>query len=194
MNKKDMFIREKLQQDKIISDRANRIFDNIKGEFKVENNEKKVIKISLGTFIAIAASLVIVGFVGINIYANSLGKPNIISGIQALVKNEPEVNVDEIAKELFEKGAYEIRKLIYGSNGYELAEPKEVEEINGIEYIKTTEKYETVEEKYGEIFTGEALKNVLSKKFANVNGVLYIENTWRSNRLGHYKYRSGKNK
>lgn len=90
MNKKDMFIKEKIQKDKIISDRANKIFDNIKEEFKVESNEKKVIKISLGTFIAIAASLVIVGFVGINLYANSLGKPNIISGIQALVKDEPE--------------------------------------------------------------------------------------------------------
>ena len=177
MNKKDMFIKEKLQQDKVISDRANKIFDNIKEEFKVENNEKKVIKISLGTFIAIAASLVIVGFVGINLYANSLGKPNIISGIQALVKNEPEVNVDEIAKELFEKGAYEIRKLQYSDlrNDYDMTEPMEEKEINGILYAKTNEKYEKVQQKYGEIFTGEALENVLGMRFANVNGVLYIE-------------------
>ena len=71
MNKKDIFIKEKLQQDKKISDKANKIFDNIKGEFKLENNEKKIIKISFNKFLAIAACLVIVGFVGINIYANS---------------------------------------------------------------------------------------------------------------------------
>lgn len=177
MNKKDMFIREKLQQDKIISDRANKIFDNIKEEFKVENNEKKVIKISLGTFIAIAASLVIVGFVGINLYANSLGKPNIISGIQALLKNEPEVNVDEIAKELFEKGAYEIRKLEYSSfvkDEYQVEGEFIEKEINGRLYVKTNEKFETIEQKYAEIFTDDALKNVLSRRFANVDGVLYV--------------------
>jgi len=177
MNKKDMFIKEKLQKDKEISDRANKIFDNIKEEFKVENNEKKVIKISFNTFLAITACLIIVGFVGINIYANSLGKPNIISGIQALVKNEPEVNVDEIAKELFEKGSYEIRKLEYSSlvnEEYEVADEFIEKEINGRLYVKTNEKYETVKQKYGEIFTGEALENVLSRRFDNVNGILYI--------------------
>lgn len=78
MNKKDMLIREKLQQDKVISDKANRIFDNIKEEFKVENNEKKVIKISLGTFIAIAASFVVILFLGVGLYSNILkeGKTN----------------------------------------------------------------------------------------------------------------------
>ena len=95
MNKKDIFIKEKLQQDKKISDKANKIFDNIKGEFKLENNEKKAIKISFNTFLAIAASLVIVGFVGVNIYANSLGKPNIISGIQALIRKDEKENTDD---------------------------------------------------------------------------------------------------
>jgi serpin B len=73
-----MFIREKLQQDKIISDRANRIFDNIKEEFKVENNEKKVIKISLKNFLAIAASFVLILFLGIGLYTNKLNgeEPN----------------------------------------------------------------------------------------------------------------------
>lgn len=72
MNKKDMFIREKLQQDKVISDKANRIFDNIKEEFEVENNEKKVIKIKLSTFIAIAASFVVILFLGVGLYSNIL--------------------------------------------------------------------------------------------------------------------------
>lgn len=60
----------------------------------MENNEgKKVIKISLKSFIAIAAATVVVLFVGINIYANSLGKPNIISSIKALIEHEPEINI-----------------------------------------------------------------------------------------------------
>ena len=88
MNKKDMFIKEKLQQDKEISDKANKLFDNINEEFKIENNQRKVIKISFNKFLAIAASVVIIGFIGINIYAKSLGKSNIISGIQALIKKE----------------------------------------------------------------------------------------------------------
>ena len=42
MNKKDMFIKEKLQQDKKISNKANMIFENIKEEFNVEDNEKRL--------------------------------------------------------------------------------------------------------------------------------------------------------
>ena len=177
MNKKDMFIKEKLQQDKEISDKANKIFDNIKEEFKLENNEKKTVKISFNTFLAIAASLVIVGFVGVNIYANSLGKPNVISGIQALIRKEEKENTDEIAKELFEKGAEEIRRLQYAGlikEEYEVEGDLIEKEINGRIYVKTNEKYEKVEQKYGEIFTDKALENVLSKRFANVDGILYI--------------------
>ena len=82
MNKKDMFIKEKLQQDKKISNKANKLFENIKEEFNVENNEKKVIKISLNKFIAIAASLVIVGFLGIGLYATKFKKNDIIAETQ----------------------------------------------------------------------------------------------------------------
>lgn len=177
MNKKDIFIKEKLQQDKKISDKANKIFDNIKGEFKLENNEKKIIKISFNKFLAIAACLVIVGFVGINIYANSLGKPNIISGIQALIRKERKENTDEIAKELFEKGAEEIRRLQYSGlikEEYEVEGDLIEKNINGRVYVKTNERYEKVVQKYGEIFTDKALENVLAERFANVDGVLYI--------------------
>lgn len=169
MNKKDMFIREKLQQDKVISDRANKIFDNIKEKLKMENNEKKVIKISLGTFIAIAASLVIVGFVGINIYANSIGKPNIISGIQALIKNEPEENTDEIARELFNKAMLGIRD----PYKYYEATDADIQEIQGKYYRKTNSTYDEVELKYSEIFVDEALKNVLDYNFYNEEGIMY---------------------
>ena len=95
MNKKDMFIKEKLQQDKNISEKANKIFDNIKEEFKMENNERKVIKVSFNAFLAIAASVVIVGTVGVNLYAKSKGKPNLISSIEALVKKEENQSITE---------------------------------------------------------------------------------------------------
>lgn len=75
MNKKDMFIREKLQQDTAISDKANRIFDNIKEEFRMRDN-KKVITISLNKFLAIAASFVLVLFLGIGVYTNRFKKEN----------------------------------------------------------------------------------------------------------------------
>lgn len=177
MNKKDMFIKGKLQQDKSISEKANKIFDNIKGEFKMENNERKVIKMSFNAFLAIAASVVIVGTVGVNLYAKSKGRPNLISEIQALTKSDKKENTDEIAKELFEKGADEIRKLQYSSfikEEYEVEGNLIEEKINGKIYVKTNEKYEKVVQKYGKIFTDKALENVLAERFANVDGVLYI--------------------
>lgn len=70
MNKKDMFIREKLQEDKEISKDANQIFENFKEEFKMKDNEKKVIEIDFGKFLAVAASFVIILFVGIGVYTN----------------------------------------------------------------------------------------------------------------------------
>ena len=54
----------------------------------MKNNEKKTIKVSFNAFLVIVISLVIVGFMGVSIYAKSLGKPNIISAIQALMKSE----------------------------------------------------------------------------------------------------------
>lgn len=71
LNKKDKLIKGKLQQDKEISDRANKIFNNIKEEFKMENN-KKAIKISFNKFLAITASFVIVLFLGIGVYTNKI--------------------------------------------------------------------------------------------------------------------------
>lgn len=70
LNKKDIFIKEKLQQDKEMSDRANKIFNNIKEEFELQNDEKRVIKISFNKFLAIAASFIIILFLGIGIYTN----------------------------------------------------------------------------------------------------------------------------
>ena len=58
----------------------------------MENNEKKVIKISFGIFLTILVLLIIVGFVVINLYANSIGKPNLISSIKNWGKEEKEIS------------------------------------------------------------------------------------------------------
>ncbi len=164
----------------------------------MKNNEKKTIKVSFNTFLVIVISLVIVGFMGVSIYAKSLGKPNIISAIQALMKSEKKENTDEVkgdqkqnidldnsnneldnetAKQIFEKGASKIRKLQYEElikTEYEISGNFIEKEINGKTYVKTNEKYETVKQKYGELFTDKALENVLAKRFANVDGILYV--------------------
>lgn len=82
MNKKDMFIREKLQEDKEISKDANQIFENFKEEFKMKDDEKKVIKISLGRFLAVAASFVIVILLGIGVYINKFKENNLSEPIK----------------------------------------------------------------------------------------------------------------
>jgi len=49
LKNKDLIIREKLQKDKQISYKADKIFNNFKEEFKLEDNEgRRVIKISFG--------------------------------------------------------------------------------------------------------------------------------------------------
>ncbi len=95
MNNKDLIIKDKLKKDKQISDKAEKIFNNFKEEFKLENNEgRKVIKISFSKFLAIAATFVIVLFLGVGLYTNKLWKndsTNGMQGIQAEQKDEPKV-------------------------------------------------------------------------------------------------------
>ena len=84
---------------------------------------------------------------------------------------------NETAKKIFEKGAEEIRKLQYSGlikEEYGVSGNLIERRINGRVYVKTNERYEKVVQKYGEIFTDKALENVLAKRFANVDGVLYI--------------------
>ena len=95
MNKKDMFIREKLQEDKEISKDANQIFENFKEEFKMKDNEKKAIKISLGRFLAVAASFVIVILLGIGVYINKFKENNLSEPIKT---NETETETKQAFK------------------------------------------------------------------------------------------------
>ncbi len=105
VDKKDLYIKEKLQKDKQISKQAEEVFNNFKGGNKIMDNEKKEIKVSLKSVLAVAACFVLGLFVGVSFYANSIGKPNVISAVQALVKNEPvvkEFSISEIENELKE--------------------------------------------------------------------------------------------
>lgn len=169
MNKKDMLIKERIQQDKKISDKADKIFNNFKEGFRLENKEKKVIKISLNKFIGIAVTTVIVLFVGFNLLAYKMEKPNLISTIEALIKKDDEEILNKTAKELFEKAMISIRD----SYKYYESSEEDAEEIQGRYYRKTNSKYEEVEEKYREIFTDEVLPNVINLNFCNKDGVLY---------------------
>lgn len=96
MNNKDLIIRDKLQKDKQISDKADKIFNNFKEEFRLENNEgRKVIKISFSKFLAIAASFVIILFLGVGLYTNQLKKNDSIQDRQALIgKNDENIKLE----------------------------------------------------------------------------------------------------
>lgn len=84
-------------------------------------------------------------------------------------------NVDKIAKELFEKGSLKIRETQYTDYyEYDSVNPNVEKTINGKTYQKRNILYSEIEKKYSEIFTGDALKKVLDKRFAEVDGYLYV--------------------
>lgn len=97
-NKMDKYIREKVEQDNKIPLKAEEIIKNFEGTTQTRDNKVKIVKISLKTSLAIAASVAIVAFLGANMYANHLGKPNVISAVQALIKKE-EVKQEENKEE-----------------------------------------------------------------------------------------------
>lgn len=135
--------------------------------------EKKQVKISLGTAICIFLIIILVAaMVGTVIYYNrKIDKEN---GNKMEIVEE---NVDKIAKELYERAESEI-VILHASEltrEYNLKSPRLEKEINGETYVATTEKYEVIENKYKEIFTGKALENILETwRYANVDGVLYV--------------------
>ena len=90
--------------------------------------------------------------------------------------NDSNVNIDKIAKELFEKAAVKIYETEYSDYGeYEDANPVVDKEINGKTYRKKNVLYSEVEKKYSEIFGGEALNKILGRRFAEVDGYLYVK-------------------
>lgn len=100
MDKKDLYIKAKLQEDKKISVKANEIFEKFEGGIKLENNNKskegKVFKISLKQAVLAFSSLMIVAILGGNLYAHLTGKPNLYSAIKGLFIKEDKYADSEI--------------------------------------------------------------------------------------------------
>lgn len=82
----DKKIKQYLSQDKIISDRANQIFDNTLNEI---NSSKTTVKekYNYRKLLAFAASLIII-FAGINVYAYAKGYENIFFMIRDVINPE----------------------------------------------------------------------------------------------------------
>lgn len=98
---------------------------------------------------------------------------NNINSLSVSEKNTMEI--DENVKNLFEIGSEKIRETQYSEFfEYEPASPREEKNINGKRYFKVDEKYDNVKKQYEEFFTGNALNQILNKRFANVNGDLYV--------------------
>lgn len=101
MDKKDLYIKAKLQKDKNISSQANEIFKKFEGGINLENNnepkERKVIKISLKQAVLAFTSLIVVVVLGGNLYAHLNGKPNLYSAIKGLFIKEAKYTESEIA-------------------------------------------------------------------------------------------------
>jgi hypothetical protein len=98
--------------------------------------------------------------------------------------NTASMDPDEAARVLFTRGSEIIRELFAYSNacdhlftqvGRAIRERPLVERIiDDVRYYKTILSYqETIDKYFGNIFTGEALNNIISDNFANVGGVLY---------------------
>lgn len=99
MDKKDKYIKAKLQEDKKISVEANEIFDKFEGGINLDNKkktERKVIKLSLNQAVLAFSMLIIVGVLGGNLYAHIQGKPNIYSAIKNLFVKEDKYVASEI--------------------------------------------------------------------------------------------------
>lgn len=146
MNKKkvDLFIKNELQKDKNIDKETKEIFKNFEEDLKIKNNknESKIIKISFNAFAAVAASFVLIVFVGINMHAKSIGKPNAISALQALFSNEKkeieeqEEQNQEITKEESTEEPNEIINKISKDEAYNIVKDEYASNIIDISYIE----------------------------------------------------------
>lgn len=96
---KDAKIREYFSKDKIMSEKANRVFENFIEEInKEEENKGKRKHYKMNKFLSIAASLVVV-LVGANVYARTQGYDNIFFMIKEIYTQEN--GQDNIQEEIF---------------------------------------------------------------------------------------------
>ena len=100
LDKKDMYIKSKLQQDNKISNQANEVFRKFEGGIELENNnkpkERKIFKLGLKQAVLAFSSLMIVAVLGGNLYAHLNGKPNLYSAIKGLFVKEDKYTASEI--------------------------------------------------------------------------------------------------
>lgn len=100
LDKKDIYIKTKLQEDKKISSKANEVFEKFEGGINLENNNKqkqrKVLKLTLSQAVMAFVSLMIVVVLGGNLYAHMTGRPNLYSAIKGLFVKEEKYVASEV--------------------------------------------------------------------------------------------------
>lgn len=77
---KDKYIKEQFKKDMYISEQAKDVLKNLKNlEVNMEEKNNKIIKINFKKYVAIAASLILIIFLGTSTYAHINGKETLIS-------------------------------------------------------------------------------------------------------------------
>jgi len=84
--------------------------------------------------------------------------------------------VDQIAKELFEKGSQKVREIIYSTyDQYALIIPSEEKTLDKKIYEKRNALYLNIEAEFANIFTDKALEAALKERFIEADdGFLYV--------------------
>lgn len=104
--------------------------------------------------------------------SNNVVKNNTTSNATSKLSDS---EIDKIALDLFKEGSQKIRETEYSDySDYDNAEPSDEKTFNGFLYKKKNILYSDVEKEYSKIFTGEALNEVLNKRFLNIDDYLYV--------------------
>ena len=177
MDKKDKYIKQKLQQDKDISNKANNVFKNFEGGNQMDNKEKRTITISFNKFMAIAASFVIILFVGVGLYIN-VNKTKSTNDKEVVSKLAME-DTAFIVKDIKEKdGKYEVTAQLLNDTKKEISENEYNKILNGekIKFRGVDWKYnEEKTKKTGTTYIQSGEKELTIKKEDNTNKY-YLEN------------------
>ena len=177
MDKKDKYIKQKLQQDKDISNKANNVFKNFKGGNQMDNKEKRTITISFNKFMAIAASFVIILFVGVGLYIN-INKTKSTNDKEVISKLAME-DTAFIVKDIKGKdGKYEVTAQLLNDTKKEISEDEYNKILNGekIKFRGVDWKYnEEKTKKTGTTYIQSGENELTIKKEDNTNKY-YLEN------------------
>lgn len=168
-NKKiDLFIKQKIQQDKKIDKDTKDVFIEFEENLKMENkNTHNVIPtIILKKIVSVTASFIILLFLGTNLYAHIVGKPNIFSSIKNLFINKE--NYEIVAEDI---------EMAAESNGIKLILKTAAMDDNilVLKYLAQGEKLKTEFYTYQD-FEEELI--VYAKMFCSLSGYDIGENTY----------------